>query len=71
MAKRIDSRALDGNISTKINEYMRIIRLARKPSKEEFNMVSKVCIMGALSIGLIGFLLYFVLSLLPQLLIGN
>lgn len=69
MAKRIDSRTLNSSISKKINEYMRIIKLARKPSKEEFNMISKVCMMGALLIGLIGFSLYFVLSILPRLLI--
>ncbi len=71
MAKKIDSRTLSSSISKKIKEYMRIVKLARKPSKEEFNMISKVCIMGVISIGLIGFLIYFVLSLLPPLLMGK
>jgi len=45
-------------ITRKLKEYVRILRLARKPSREEFSMIAKVCIAGTLLIGFIGFLIY-------------
>ena len=42
-------------ISLKIQEYRRIIRLTKKPSKQEFSMTVKVSALGMLIIGLVGF----------------
>lgn len=58
-------------ITRKLNEYIRVLRLARKPSREEFSMIAKVCIAGTLLIGFIGFLIYFVMGILPGLLAGK
>jgi len=52
--------------STKIEDYIRVLRLARKPSREEFNMIAKISITGIGIIGTIGFVIYALLTVLPQ-----
>jgi len=43
-----------------------ILKLARKPTREEFMMIAKVAGAGILLIGAIGFLIYLVLTEVPQ-----
>ncbi len=52
--------------STNVNEYMRVLRLARKPSREEFNMIAKISMAGIGIIGTIGFVIYALLTELPK-----
>jgi protein transport protein SEC61 subunit gamma-like protein len=52
--------------STNVNEYIRVLKLARKPSREEFNMIAKVSMAGIGIIGSIGFLIYALLTELPK-----
>ncbi|HDM36141.1 MAG TPA: protein translocase SEC61 complex subunit gamma [Candidatus Syntrophoarchaeum butanivorans] len=59
MASKIQS-----NISETINEYIRVLRLARKPTKEEFIMISKISGAGIILIGIVGFMIYVLLTLL-------
>ncbi|MDD1741912.1 MAG: protein translocase SEC61 complex subunit gamma [Methanotrichaceae archaeon] len=49
----------------KIQEYIRVLKLARKPTREEFNMIAKVSLAGIGLIGIIGFLIYALLTELP------
>jgi protein transport protein SEC61 subunit gamma-like protein len=42
-------------IGAKIKEYIRILRIARKPSKEELEQIVKICGVGVIAIGLMGF----------------
>jgi len=58
-------------ITRKLDEYIRVLRLARKPSREEFSMIAKVCIAGTLLVGFIGFLVYCIMGILPGLLAGK
>jgi len=51
--------------SMKIQEYIRVLKLARKPTREEFNMIAKVSLAGIGLIGMIGFLIYALLTELP------
>jgi protein transport protein SEC61 subunit gamma and related proteins len=53
--------------STNINEYIRVLKLARKPSREEFTMIAKVSMAGIGLIGLMGFMIYALLTELPKL----
>jgi|Deesub1362A_J573_1020465.scaffolds.fasta_scaffold00052_67 protein transport protein SEC61 subunit gamma-like protein len=53
------------SVKLKLREYIRVLRYARKPSKDEFYMVSKIAAAGILFIGLIGFVVYLLLSELP------
>ena len=52
--------------SFKLSEYTRILKLARKPTREEFIMIAKVAGAGILLIGVIGFMIYLVLTEMPQ-----
>jgi protein transport protein SEC61 subunit gamma-like protein len=53
------------NISNSIKQYIRILQLTRKPSRDEFLNISKVAGAGILLIGVIGFVIYLVMVLLP------
>jgi protein transport protein SEC61 subunit gamma-like protein len=52
--------------STKVEEYIRVLRLARKPSREEFNMIAKISMAGIGIIGTLGFVIYALLTELPK-----
>ncbi|MFC1787294.1 protein translocase SEC61 complex subunit gamma [Halobacteriota archaeon] len=57
--------------SNKLSEYARILKLTRRPSREEFTMIAKIAGAGILLIGLIGFLIYLLMTSMPLLFIGN
>ena len=53
--------------STNVNEYIRVLKLARKPSREEFSMIAKVSMAGIGLIGAMGFVIYALLTeVLPR-----
>ena len=59
----------DLNIKTpsfNLQEYIRVLRLARKPTKEEFLTISKISILGIALIGILGFIIYIFLTELPK-----
>ncbi|MEM2924882.1 MAG: protein translocase SEC61 complex subunit gamma [Methanocellales archaeon] len=47
---------------------MRILRLTRKPTLEEFTMIAKIAALGLLVIGLVGFAIYLIMVTIPELL---
>ena len=40
-----------------VKEYVRILKISRKPNKEEFMKVAKITAVGMLIVGVIGFLI--------------
>jgi protein transport protein SEC61 subunit gamma-like protein len=54
------------NITNTLKQYYRVLQLTRKPSNEEFLTISKVAGAGILIIGIIGFLIYLLMVLLPR-----
>lgn len=52
-------------ITDSIKQYVRILQLTRKPSMEEFLTISKVAGAGILLIGVIGFIIYLIMVLIP------
>jgi len=52
--------------SFSLQEYIRVLKLARKPNREEFMMISKISILGIVLIGMMGFIIYVFLTELPQ-----
>ena len=54
------------SVSDKLNEYIRILKLSRTPSREEFSKISRISGMGILLIGGIGFLIYLLMTVLPE-----
>lgn len=59
------------NITTKgvgqaIRAHLRVLKLTKKPSREEFLTIAKVAGAGILVVGAIGFIIYILLTMLPQ-----
>ncbi|WP_410507970.1 protein translocase SEC61 complex subunit gamma [Methanosarcina hadiensis] len=59
------------NITTKsvgqaIRAHLRVLKLTKKPSREEFLTIAKVAGAGILAVGAIGFIIYILLHMLPQ-----
>lgn len=52
--------------SMNVQEYLRVLKLARKPSREEFSMIAKVSMAGIGLIGIMGFLIYALLTEIPR-----
>ena len=46
-------------------KYFRILKLARTPTREEFTKITLVAAIGVVIIGIIGFIIYEFLLLLP------
>ena len=53
-------------LSKRINEYLRILKLARRPKRDEFFKVSKIAGAAILLIGTIGFSIYIIMVILPK-----
>jgi len=52
----------------KLQEYKRILQLARRPKRDEFLTISKIAGAIVALIGLIGFTIYLLLTVLPMML---
>jgi protein translocase subunit secE/sec61 gamma len=48
-----------------LNSYIRVLKLASTPSREEFLQVSKIAGAGILLVGFIGFLIFAIMSVIP------
>jgi len=47
-------------------KYMRVLKLARTPTREEFTKIATVAAAGVLVIGLVGFVIYEFFIVLPH-----
>lgn len=43
-------------------KYGRVLKMARKPDREEFNQTAKVTAVGMVVIGILGFFIYYVMG---------
>jgi protein transport protein SEC61 subunit gamma-like protein len=48
-----------------MSSYVRVLKLASTPSTDEFSQVSLIAGAGIALVGIIGFLIFIVMSLLP------
>ncbi len=55
--------ALGDKLKNFINESVRVFKITKKPSSEEFKITIKVTAIGTLIIGLIGFLVHIISQL--------
>lgn len=55
----------EGSIPLRLDEYLRVLKLTRKPTREEFTVIAKVAGAGILLVGFIGFLIYLLITVLP------
>ena len=49
-------------IKSKINGYKRVLKITTKPSSKEFSMTAKVTALGTALMGVIGFLVWIILT---------
>lgn len=52
-------------VPLKLSEYLRVLKLTRKPTREEFTVIAKVAGAGILLVGFIGFIIYLLVTVLP------
>lgn len=55
----------EGNIPLRFSEYLRVLKLTRKPTREEFTVIAKVAGAGILLVGFIGFIIYLLITVMP------
>jgi protein transport protein SEC61 subunit gamma-like protein len=48
------------------NKYWRVIKLARTPTRDEYSRIALVAAAGIFLIGLIGFIVFLIINVLPQ-----
>ena len=60
-----EDKKAPGNIPLRLSEYIRVLKLTRKPSREEFTVIAKVAGAGILLVGFIGFIIYLLVTVMP------
>ncbi|WP_135819796.1 protein translocase SEC61 complex subunit gamma [Halostella litorea] len=48
-----------------LTSYVRVLKMASTPSWEEFSQIAKIAGAGILLVGLLGFLIYIVMTFVP------
>jgi protein transport protein SEC61 subunit gamma-like protein len=61
-----DIKEINSNISQTLKSYIRVLKLTKKPSREEFLTIAKVAGLGILAIGFVGFIIYALLVEVPR-----
>ncbi|MFB6291866.1 MAG: protein translocase SEC61 complex subunit gamma [Candidatus Nanohaloarchaea archaeon] len=61
-----DPVKLKNQLRNKLNEYKRVLKISKKPDREEFEMSAKITGAGIVLIGIIGFVFYLLSNLIPQ-----
>lgn len=52
-------------VKSKLREYLRVLKIAEKPERDEFEMAVKVTAAGTIIIGFVGFLFFMAATVLP------
>lgn len=53
------------DVPKNISAYVRVLKLASTPSTEEFSQVSLIAGAGIVLVGILGFLIYVIMSFVP------
>ena len=61
----LEDKELPGNVPLRWGEYLRVLKLTRKPTKDEFAVIAKVAGAGILLVGFIGFVIYLLITVMP------
>ncbi|AEA47669.1 protein translocase SEC61 complex subunit gamma [Archaeoglobus veneficus] len=61
----IDTNVNVGSFREKLKEYINVLKMTRKPDREEFLMTAKVAIAVMFTIGFLGFVIYLLMDVLP------
>jgi len=52
-------------ISEKLSDYYNVLKMAKKPSWDEFSTTAKVALAVMFIVGFVGFLVYLLMEVLP------
>lgn len=52
-------------IKENLKNYVRVLKISKKPSKEDFLDSARICLIGMVVLGLIGFITYLLVKLVP------
>lgn len=52
-------------IDWKLSEYYNVLKMAKKPSWEEFSTTAKVALVVMFIVGFVGFVIYLLMEVLP------
>jgi len=52
-------------VKSKLREYIRVLKIAEKPGRDEYEMAAKITGAGIMIIGFIGFIFFMAARLLP------
>jgi protein transport protein SEC61 subunit gamma and related proteins len=68
VAKAWDAQErLEGRLSNiGKGKYGRVLRMARKPTPEEYRKAATISAVGLVVLGAMGFLIYYLMSFIPQ-----
>lgn len=51
---------MDLKIGEKLRNYARVLKVAKKPTMEDFASAVKICMMGLFVVGLLGYMVYII-----------
>lgn len=51
-------------IRERLENYRRVLIVARKPDKEDYVLTARVCALGVIVVGIMGFALYLIAALI-------
>jgi protein transport protein SEC61 subunit gamma-like protein len=54
------------SVGSILRAHLRVLKLTKKPSREEFLTIAKVAGLGILAIGMMGFLIYVAMVEIPK-----
>ncbi len=53
-------------LRAKFQEYVNVLKMARKPDREEFITTTKISVAVMFVVGLIGFFIYILMQVVPE-----
>ena len=53
------------DVKFELSDYIRVLKMASTPSWNEFSQVSKIAGAGIVLVGIVGFLIYVVMTFIP------
>ncbi len=52
-------------LQAKLKEYINVLKMARKPDRDEFVSTTKISVVVMFLVGLVGFIIYILMEILP------
>ena len=53
------------DLQSKLKDYINILKMARKPNREEFLTTTKIAVAVMFLVGFVGFIIYLLMDVLP------